>query len=264
LIEIEGETQVSAAVTLWAKHMTKIRRHREEAFGLLLQPILWVVLFGIGMQAAMGPGYIAFMVPGIITLSALSGSIAGGSTLLDERLRGITKEYLVAPIPRLSILMGNALSTVNKGLLQAFVILIVGLLMGASLKFAPLGWIGGFLLVAGYSLGFAGIALGVASVTDSVGGYHALIFILNLPLLFASNALFPLASLSANAPVLEIAARLNPTTYVVDGLRQLVFEDAYYLPSDIQLPLWQSFAVVGIFAAFGVWFALRMFNRSLR
>ncbi len=255
---------MSAAITLWAKHMTKIRRHREEAFGLLLQPILWVVLFGIGMQAAMGAGYIAFMVPGIITLSALSGSIAGGSTLLDERLRGITNEYLVAPIPRLSILMGNALSTVNKGLLQAFVILIVGIMMGASVKFAPVGWIGGLVLVSGYSLGFAGIALGVASVTDSVGGYHALIFILNLPLLFASNALFPLVSLSANAPVLEIAARLNPTTYVVDGLRQMVFQDAYYLPNDIQLPLWQCFAVVGFFAILGVWFALRMFNRSVQ
>ena len=63
-----------------------------DALGLLLQPILWVILFGVGMQAVMGDGYVTFMVPGIITVSALSGSIAGGSTLLDERLRGIIKE----------------------------------------------------------------------------------------------------------------------------------------------------------------------------
>jgi ABC-2 type transport system permease protein len=253
---------MDAALTLWGKHMVKIKRHREEAFGLLLQPILWVVLFGVGMQAVMGDGYITFMVPGIITLSALSGSIAGGSTLLDERLHGVVKQYLVAPIPRLSILLGNALSTVSKGLLQALVILIIGVVMGASLRFNLLGWLGGFLLVAAYSMGFAGIALGVASVTDSVGGYHALIFIFNLPMLFASNALFPLARLDQHAPLLNIVAHINPTTYVVDGLRQLVFENAYFLPTDERLPLWLCFTVVGVFAGFGVWFALRFFSRS--
>jgi ABC-2 type transport system permease protein len=255
---------MSAAITLWGKHMVKLRRHTEEAFGLLLQPILWVILFGVGMQAVMGEGYVTFMVPGIITLSALSGSIAGGSTLLDERMRGIIKEYQVAPIPRLSILMGNALSTVSKGLLQSLVILIVGILMGTSIRLNPLGWLGGFLLVTGYSMGFAGIALGVASVTNSVGGYHALIFIFNLPMLFASNALFPLVRLSENAGVLEIAARVNPTSYVVDGLRQMVFKDAYFIPTDERLPLWLCFVVVGVFASFGIWFALRLFNRSVQ
>jgi ABC-2 type transport system permease protein len=255
---------MSAALTLWGKHMTKLRRHGEEAFGLLLQPILWVILFGVGMQAVMGAGYVTFMVPGIITLSALSGSIAGGSTLLDERLRGIVKEYLVSPIPRLSILLGNALSTVSKGLLQSFVILLIGMLMGASLRLNPLGWIGGLYLVTGYAMGFAGIALGVASVTNSVGGYHALIFIFNLPMLFASNALFPLVRLSENAAVLEIAARINPTSYVVDGLRQMVFQDAYFIPTDQRLPLWLCFVVVSAFATFGIWFAMRMFNRSVQ
>jgi ABC-2 type transport system permease protein len=254
---------MTAALTLWGKHMVKLRRHGEEAVGLLLQPILWVVLFGFGMQASMGGDYITFMVPGIIALSALSGSIAGGVVLMDERLRGIIKEYMVAPIPRLSILLGNALSTVSKGLLQSLVILIIGILVGASVQMNPLGWLGGLILVVGYSLGFAGIALGVASVTNSVGGYHGLIFMFNLPMLFASNALFPLSRLSEHAAALEIAARLNPTSYVVDGLRQMVFSNAYFLANDIRLPLWQCFAVVGAFALLGMGFALRMFNRAV-
>lgn len=50
------------------------------------------------------------------------GGIGGSTGWLSERLRGIVKEYLAAPIPRLSILLGNAMSVVTKSLLQAFVI----------------------------------------------------------------------------------------------------------------------------------------------
>ena len=75
---------MNAAITLWNKQMSKLSG--EETFGLLIQPILWVVLFGVGMKGVMGsavPGgddfYIAFMAPGIVALSALGGAIAGGS-----------------------------------------------------------------------------------------------------------------------------------------------------------------------------------------
>ncbi len=215
---------MNAAFVLWNKQMHKLSM--EETFGLLIQPILWVVLFGIGMKGIVGaavPGgddlYIAFMAPGIVALSALGGAIAGGSVWLDERLRGIVKEYLVAPIPRLSILLGNALTIVTKSLFQAIVIFVVGVLMGAQVALNPPGWLGGVVLVAGFGLGFAGIALAVASKTDSPGAYHSLIFLLNLPLLFLSNALYPLSALPQ---WMQVAARLNPTSYVVDGIRQMV------------------------------------------
>jgi ABC-2 type transport system permease protein len=257
---------MSAALTLWHKHMVKLKSHSEEAFGMLLQPILWVVLFGAGMKSMMGemPGssdnYISFMVPGIVALSALSGGIGGGTVWLDERLRGIVKEYLVAPIPRLSILLGNALSTVTKSLMQAAVIFLVGVLMGAAIEMNPLGWIGGLLLVGGYGLGFTGIALAVASRVDSPGAYHMLIFMLNLPLLFLSNALYPLDTLPR---WMEIGARLNPTTYVVDGLRQMVLRDATLAGAE-SISLLLCFGVVAVFAAFGMGLALRAFRASVR
>jgi ABC-2 type transport system permease protein len=259
---------MTAAFTLWHKHMTKLRAHPDEAFGLLLQPILWVVLFGAGMKSMMGPAmnggsnlYIAFMVPGIVALSALTGGIGGGTVWLDERLRGVVKEYLVAPIPRLSILMGNALSTVTKSLLQAVVILLVGLLMGAKLDLNPLGWIGGILLVGAYGLGFTGIALAVASKAGSPGAYHMLIFMLNLPLLFLSNALYPLKTLPT---AMEIGARLNPTSYAVDGLRQMVLKNATSIAGGSALPLGECFAVVVVFAVLGMGLALRAFQSSVK
>jgi ABC-2 type transport system permease protein len=235
---------------------------------MLIQPILWVVLFGIGMGNLLGsaaPGgkgsYVTFMLPGIIALTALGGAIGGGTEWLNERIQGIVREYLAAPIPRLSILFGNALSATTKSLFQAVVIMIVGVIIGADLSGNPLGWLGGLLLVAGYGLGFSGIAIAVASRTDSPGGYHMLIFMLNLPLLFLSNALYPLHTMPR---WMEIIARINPTTYVVTGMRQMTFGGTDALASADTIPLWLCSLVVLAFLAFGMGLGYRFFKRSLQ
>jgi ABC-2 type transport system permease protein len=259
---------MSATIILWQKYMQKSLIHPEEIIGLLIQPILWVGLFGIGMKSLMGsmmPGtggdYMTFMVPGIVALTALSGAVAGGSGWLNERLRGIVKEYLVAPIPRLSILMGNAASIVTKSLFQSIIILIVGILLGAKLSGNPLGWLGGLILIAGYGLGFSGIALAFASKTDSSEAYHMMIFMLNLPLLFLSNALYPLQTLPT---WMRIGAYLNPTTYVVSGLRQITLAAVPDMSGVETIPLWLCFLVMAAFAALGMGLALKAFKSAIR
>ncbi|MSP14890.1 MAG: ABC transporter [Chloroflexi bacterium] len=248
---------VEASVTLWQKHMLKFIRNPEEPLGMLLQPILWVVLFGVGMRALVGGvapnvgDYLTFMLPGIITLTALGGAVTSGASLLDERLRGIIKEYLVAPIPRLSILSGNALSTVTKALLQALLILILGWLMGARLNSNILSVLAGLLALGVYTVGFAGIALSVAARVRSNLGYHGLIFLLNLPLLFASNALYPLATLPR---WMQFLAWINPTTYVIDSMRLLIYNGS----NTFSLGL--SAAILVIFAALGMWLAYSSFK----
>ena len=247
-----------ATVTIWSKHMTKFFHNREELGGLLIQPILWVVLFGVGMGAVVGKvggsDYMSFIVPGILALTALGGAVGGGMALLDERLRGIMKEYLAAPIPRLSILLGNAASTATKALFQAAIILIVGALMGARITSNPLGWLAFVVLLTCFTLGFAGVALAVAARSSSIMGYHGLIFLFNLPLLFASNALYPLFSMPG---WIRALALLNPTTYLIDALRAVVFR------GDATLPLALSFAVVGGFALLGLALALWSFRRAI-
>ena len=92
---------MSATILLWQKQMKKALVHPEEIVGMLVQPILWVILFGVGMRSLMGVttpdsgnDYMTFVVPGIVALTAVSAAIAGGSTWLSERLIGIIKEYL--------------------------------------------------------------------------------------------------------------------------------------------------------------------------
>ncbi|MFC2018751.1 ABC transporter permease [Chloroflexota bacterium] len=259
---------MSATLTLWNKHMTKLFVHKEEAIGTLFQPILWVVLFGSGMKSIIGsimPGgedvYITFMVPGIIALTAMSGSIAGGLVLVQERLLGIVKEYYVAPISRMSVLMGNALSTVTKSLFQAIVILIIGVLMGALINLEPQGLFGGLIFICGFGLGFAGIGLAVASKASSAGGYHMLIFMFTLPTLFVSNALYPLASLPT---WMRFCARANPMSYAVDGLRHTLFQGSANMAGSELIPLWLCFVVVLAFGIFGMLLAYVAFRRSTK
>jgi len=263
---------MSAALTLWHKHMRKSLLHTEEIVGMLIQPVLWVLLFGVGMQrmlGSLGPGvlgaggdsYITFILPGIIALTALGGAVTGGFVWLNERVRGIVKEYLVAPIPRLSILLGNALSTVTKSLLQVVIIFGVGILIGAQLSANLLDWGVALLLVTGYALGFAGLALAFASKTDSSGAYHTLIFLFNLPLLFLSNALYPLDALPR---WMQIGALANPTTYVVSGLRQSALGAGTPLAAAETLSLWVCFGAVLLFAALGVGLAYVAFRAAIR
>ena len=84
---------MNATMLLWQKQMKKALVHPEEIVGMLIQPILWVVLFGVGMRSLMritnpdtAYDYLTFMLPGIVALTAVSAAIAGGSTWLNERL----------------------------------------------------------------------------------------------------------------------------------------------------------------------------------
>ena len=259
---------MAATYVLWNKHMRKFLANPEEMFGLLIHPVLWVVLFGVGMKSMLGVGmpgggdnYVTFMLPGIVALSALGGAVGGGSVWLTERLRGIVKEYLAAPIPRISILMGNAMSTLTKSMFQAVIILIVGILIGAKLGPNPLGWLGGLVLAALFGLGFSGLALAMGSHTDNPGAYHAMIMVFNLPMLFLSNALYPLDTMPT---WMKIGSLLNPTTYTIDGLRQMMFRDPVALAGGDPLPLWLCWLVVTAFAALGMGMAYLAFKKSVQ
>ena len=111
------------------------------------------------------------------------------------------------------------------------------------------------MLLTLFTFGFAGIALAVAARSSSIMGYHGLIFLFNLPLLFASNALYPLVSMPG---WIRVIALLNPTPYMIDALRATTFGGA----PTIALPI--SFAVVGLFALLGLALALWSFRRTIR
>ena len=249
------------AVVIFNKHMLKFRSNSMEIGGTLGWPLLWVMTFGVGMErvvdvSALGAnatGYLAFITPGIIALTALSGAVNSGMTLLEEKIKGVMKEYFVAPIPRLSILLASTGSGLVKTLIQSLIILVVAVLFGARFHTNLLGVMGACLVLLLYVMAFVGFSNGVAARSKSVGGYHMLLFVLNLPLLFLSNALYPLETMPR---WMQFFAYLNPTTYVVDGLRQTLFANG-------SLPLLLSVVVLALFAVLFQWYGVRSFRSIL-
>ncbi len=249
--------------TLWYKHMRKFVRSPMELGGTLATPVLWMLLFGVCMDSALKDlkdttltslGYQAYIAPGVMLLTGLTAAVLGGATLLIERVNGVIKEYLVAPVPRLSVLLGTLASGLTKALVQAGVVLLLGVLLDTRLTTNAAFWLAGLGIVAVYCLGFVGVAAGFASRARSMESYHTLIMVMNLPVLFLSNALYPLAGMPW---AIRWIALLNPTTYAVDATRHLLYRAQPEIGLAIDLP------VLVAFMLFGLWYGYRNFQRSV-
>jgi len=118
-----------------------------------------------------------------------------------------------------------------------------------------LGWLLGLALMIVFALGFVGIASGVAMRAPNTGAYHALIFLLNLPLLFASNALYPIDLMPT---WLKVVSYINPTTYIIDLTRHLWFG----APATLNGLL--SLAVVIVWGLLGTWLGYWSFKKSVK
>ena len=97
------------------RHVMELLRQPWWIFVNLVQPIVWLLLFGALFGAVTDiPGfgsdnYIQFLAPGVITMSILFTSIFAGIEVIWDRQFGFLKETLVAPVPRILIMVGRTL-----------------------------------------------------------------------------------------------------------------------------------------------------------
>jgi ABC-2 type transport system permease protein len=201
-----------------------------------------------------GLGYIAFITPGVMLLAALTAAALGGGALLLQRLNGTLKSYLVTPVARGALLGGLVSASLSKALGQALLVLLLGLLLGARLAGGGLALLGALLLLAAFTLGFGGLATAFAGRARGLEGYHALVMLLNLPVLFVSSALYPLESMPA---VIRVLAYANPTTYATDAIRHLLFG------APLEIGLVADAVALLLFMAFGLLLGAGGFRRAV-
>ncbi|MDM7939402.1 MAG: ABC transporter permease [Methanothrix sp.] len=232
-------------VTIYWRDMLRFVRFKIALVASLVQPALWMALYGAAMssnfsrlssvmavpEGATTISYLTFMGAGVIALTTLFTSLFGGISLLFDKNWGLMRELLASPMPRNHIIIGIGLSGMTKSFIQVMVIMGFGLFIGV--RFFPgyttiqtAGAIFGILLFVGiFSIGFIFLSSAISMTMETPEGLQAVVTLLTLPLFFASNALYPIDAFPG--PV-RVMSQFNPLTHLVNGVRYFAIGDDFY------------------------------------
>jgi ABC-2 type transport system permease protein len=206
--------------------LRKLRRDPTEVITRSVQPILWLLVFGeVFTHARAIPtgnlSYLDFMAPGVLAQSVLFTAIFYGIAIIWERDLGIVHKMLVSPAYRSALVLGKAASAGVRGLTQTVIIYAVALLLGIHVRLAVLPVVGVLVTVLLGSAVFSTFSLVIACIVKTRERFMGIGQVLTMPLFFASNAIYPIDMMPG---WLQIIARGNPLTYLVDALRALMVE----------------------------------------
>lgn len=239
---------------LWLRQVRRYWRSGSRVLGTLGQPILLLLALGYGIGAIYrraGEGnYLQFLVPGIITQTVLLSGIFWGIIILQDKRFGFLAEMLVAPVSRIKILLGSALGGATISIFQGILVFVLAIALG----FRPYDWalVGpAFLVLVLMCLALTCFGAGIASMVDDFQGFQGINNLLVMPLFFLSSALYPLNHVPT---ALRIVSTLNPVSYMVDALRDLLANQTHF-------GLGKDLVVMAIAFVFCLGFAVSRFNR---
>ena len=215
---------IQETTALTQRLFLQLQRRPSTLIAGIIQPFMWLILFGAlfynAPQGLFGNdlNYAQFLAPGIIVFTAFSGALNAGLPIMFDREFGFLNRLLVAPlVSRYSIVAASTLYIVSLSFVQTVVIVAASAFLGAGVpSLAGLAMIGFIVLLT--VLGVTALSLGLAFALPGHIELIAVIFVTNLPLLFASTALAPLSFM---AKWLQVIACLNPLTYAIEPIRAI-------------------------------------------
>ena len=202
----------------------KLLHDPTEMISRAVQPILWLGIFGEALskvRAIPTPGltYLQFIAPGILTQSVVFIAIFYGLYIIMDRDTGVLQKLLVTPTPRLALVWGKMLSAGVRGLSQALIVYLFSLVLGIQLHITLLSVFGVVIIILLGASFFTGLSMIIASIVKTRERFMGIGQVITLPLFFASNAIYPITIMP---PWLQVVAKANPLSYMVDGLRALM------------------------------------------
>jgi ABC-2 type transport system permease protein len=213
-----------AIYIVWYRDLLRFWRDRSRIIGSFAQPILFLVVFGVGLGSSIGGGfgagdtsYAEFVFPGVLGMAVLFSAVFGAMSIVWDREFGFLKEILVAPIDRSAVAIGKALGGATQAVIQGLILLILAPLIGIKLTVGSVLLLLPFVFVLAFALSALGVAL--ASRMKSMQGFQVVMNFLVMPMFFLSGSLFPLGGLPDWMTVLT---RLDPVTYGMDPLRRIL------------------------------------------
>lgn len=219
---------MNAIYILWLRELKRYFRSRAQIVASLGQPLLYLLALGFGLgpvfRKAGNGSYIQFVAPGVIGMTVLFSSVFSGIGLLWDRQFGFLKETLVAPVPRIRIMIGKALGGATVAILQGLLVVVVCLLVGfrpANVSALPVA----ILFMALIATVFASLGIAIGSKLENMQGFQLIMNFLVMPIFFLSGALFPLSNLPK---ALAIVTSVDPLSYGIDGLRSALIGIAHF------------------------------------
>jgi len=200
--------------------------------------------------------YMRYMLPGVISLGMfMTVMIGGGMSYLDDKQRGVHEGYLVTPITKLELVLGQNLAGTIKAIVSGVMVTLLGALVaGVYEVFQPLRFLSLVLLISVASFAFMAMMSCLVARMNNPMLPRALFGVMNTLLYFPSGAIYPVQSLPA---WLRVITRVDPFTYTVHGLRVLLLKGAsvrVVLPDVLFLALFATLMFFG---------SVRLFRRTL-
>ena len=226
----------------------QLKRRTSTLIAGIIQPLIWLILFGALFQNApeelfhQSKNYAQFLAAGVIVFTAFNGALNAGLAVMFDREFGFLNRLLVAPLAsRFSIVLASTIYIVTLSSIQTAVIAIASAFLGAGLPgLVGLGVI--ILIIFLLVLGIASLSLGLAFALPGHIQMLAVIFVINLPLLFASTALAPLSYM---AKWLSYIASINPLSYAIEPIRYLYLHSDWGLSSVVMEAPWGNVTFAG-------------------
>ena len=246
---------MTATLALGARALRETLRQPDALFMTTFIPLFFLVV-NTGQAAEIfpsdstgfleGQGYGAFQLPITLLLAASFGMAA--MFLVEEIEGGYFDKLRATPIPRYAMVLGRLVAEGAKGVLISSLIVLLALPFGITIASGPLGFVLLVLLSALWGIVYTGFIQLIALKTRSAAATNSggMIF---FPLLFLTPNFVPRDMLTEP---MEVAATVNPVTYLMEALRSLILDDLTW--SEI-LP---GFGVVAAMGAIMLFLSVRM------
>ncbi len=213
--------EANAVYVLIVRDYKKFVREKARLISTLARPLIWLFLVGGGMSKLVSPGmdvpYMQFIFPGILGMTILFSSIFSSISIIWDKEFGLMKEILVAPVSRLSIVIGKALSGTIISVIQAAIIMMLFPLLGIKLDLMAIT----SAIAISFLLAFCISSLGIIIATffESFESFSAIMNFIVMPMFFLSGAMYPVNKLPA---ILQFITKINPLTFGIDALKHAI------------------------------------------
>jgi ABC-2 type transport system permease protein len=221
----EGAGTILPVLTLCQRELTRFVRQRSRLIGAFVQPLVFWLLVSAGFRAsfrppgvAEGTSYAEYAYPGILAMVLLFTAIFSTISVVEDRRAGFLQGVLVAPVGRVTIVLGQALGCTALAVIQGVLFLALAPVVGVPLSISAILSVTAVMVAAAF--GLAGLGLAIAWRLDSTQGFHAIMNLVLLPMWVLSGAFFPAAGVPG---WLGWAMRLNPMTYSLAAIRRCLY-----------------------------------------